>query len=111
MDAEHWICGEVRHRARLTPQATAGKAYCREECCALPRDHSISIKLTSEEHEWLRRKAHWSGLSMAALLRDHLHFLIGEEGYLRPPDDEPQDFGYEKEMMQFVVGVQGRREE
>jgi len=29
-------------------------------------------------------------------------YLVAEEGYLRPPDDEPQDFGYEKEMMQFV---------
>jgi hypothetical protein len=47
---------------------------------------------------------------MAALLRDHIHYLIAEEGYLRPPDDEPQDFGYEKEMMQFVLGVQNERE-
>jgi hypothetical protein len=43
---------------------------------------------------------------MAALLRDHVRSLIAEEGYLRPPDHEPQDFGYEKEMMQFVLGVQ-----
>ena len=40
----------------------------------------------------------------------HIHNLIAEEGYLRPPDDEPQDFGYEKEMMQFVVRVQNERE-
>src|SRR5437660_747271 len=26
---------------------------------------------------------------MAALLRDHLHALLREEGYLRPPDDDP----------------------
>ena len=47
---------------------------------------------------------------MADLLRDHIHYLIAEEGYLRPPDDEPQDFGYEKEMMQFVLSVQRERE-
>jgi hypothetical protein len=43
---------------------------------------------------------------MAELLRERIRFAIAEEGYLRPPDDEPQDFGYEKEMMQFVVSVQ-----
>ncbi len=43
---------------------------------------------------------------MAELLRRHIHSLISEEGYMRPPDDEPQDFGFEKEMMQFVVTVQ-----
>ena len=47
---------------------------------------------------------------MAALLREHIHYLITDEGYLRPPDDEPQDFGYEKEMMQFVLSVQNDRE-
>ncbi len=47
---------------------------------------------------------------MAALLRDHVRTLIAEEGYLRPPDDEPQDFGYEKEMMQFVLSVQNEPE-
>lgn len=47
---------------------------------------------------------------MAALLRDHIRFLAAEEGYLRPPDDEPQDFGYEKEQMQFVVSLQNERE-
>jgi hypothetical protein len=72
----------------------------------LARTRTVSLKLTPEEHEWLRRKAHWEGQPMAALLRTHLHYLIVEEGYLRPPDDEPQDFGYEKEMMQFVLGVQ-----
>ena len=74
------------------------------------RIKSVMVRLTLEEHEWLRRKAHWDGEAMAALLRDHVRYLIAEEGYLRPPDDEPQDFGYEKEMMQFVVSVQSDRE-
>jgi hypothetical protein len=74
------------------------------------RSRAVSVKLDDDELEWLRRKAHWEGVSMAALLRRHLHELIAEEGYLRPPDDDPQDFGYEKEMMQFVVGVQNDRE-
>jgi hypothetical protein len=72
----------------------------------VPRTHTVSLKLSADEHEWLRRKAHWEGQSMAALLRHHLHYLIAEEGYLRPPDDEPQDFGSEKELMQFVVSIQ-----
>ena len=72
----------------------------------MARTQSVSVKLTTEEYEWLRRKSHWEGLSMSALLREHIEALIREEGYLRPPDDEPQDFGYEKEMMQFVVSVQ-----
>jgi hypothetical protein len=76
----------------------------------LSRTHTVSIKLSPDEYEWLRRKAHWEGKSMAVLLRDHLHFLIADEGYLRPPDDEPQDFGYEKELMQFVVGIQNRQD-
>ena len=46
---------------------------------------------------------------MAELLRNHLHHLISEEGYLRPPDEDPQDFGYEKEMMQFAVGIKSVR--
>lgn len=70
----------------------------------------MTVKLTADEHEWLRRKAYWEGISMAALLRDHVHSLVAEEGYLRPPDDEPQDFGYEKEIMQFVLHVQNERE-
>jgi len=69
------------------------------------RDSSITIKLTDEEREWLRRKAHWDGTTMAEILRSHLHYLIREEGYLRPPDDEPQDFGYEKEMIEFVNAI------
>ncbi len=77
----------------------------------MPRTRSVTIKLDEEEYEWLRRKAHWEGLPMASLLRNHIHYQISEEGYLRPPDDEPQDFGYEKEMMQFVLGVQSRLEE
>lgn len=72
----------------------------------MARTHSISVRLSSEEYEWFRRKAHWEGRTMAELLRERIRFAIAEEGYLRPPDDEPQDFGYEKEMMQFVVSVQ-----
>lgn len=72
----------------------------------MPRNLSITFRLTSEEHEWLRRKAHWSDETMSHILRQSLHGLISEEGYLRPPDDEPQDFGYEKEMMEFVVKVE-----
>ena len=75
----------------------------------MDRTHIASVRLTADEHEWLRRKAHWEGCSVARLLRDHLRDLIAEEGYLRPPDDEPQDFGYEKELMQFVVVVQNSR--
>lgn len=70
------------------------------------RDRVLSIRLTPEEYEWLRRRAYWEGCSMAALVRKEIHQQIAEEGYLRPPDDEPQDFGYEKEMMQFVLAVQ-----
>jgi hypothetical protein len=66
----------------------------------------ITITLTDEEHEWLRRKAHWDGRSIRDLMRDHIRSLIAETGYLRPPDDDFQDFGYEKEMMQFVLGIQ-----
>ena len=69
------------------------------------RNGSVSVRLTSEEAEWLRRKAYWEGSTMAQVLRDHIRFLIREEGYLRPPDDEPQDFGYEKEMIEFVNEV------
>jgi hypothetical protein len=69
----------------------------------------LSITLTEDEYEWLRRKAHWEGHSIGDLLRAHLHGLIAEEGYLRPPDDDFQDFGYEKEMMQFVLGIQRER--
>jgi len=68
---------------------------------------SITVKLSEEEKEWLRRKAYWDGVPMAELLRSHLRALIREEGYLRPPDDEPQDFGYEKEMIEFVNLVSG----
>lgn len=77
----------------------------------MPRTRAIQVRLDEEEYEWLRRKAHWEGLPMATLLRRHIQYLIVEEGYLRPPDDEPQDFGYEKEMMQFVVSVQKELEE
>lgn len=77
----------------------------------MPRTHSVAVRLSEEEFEWFRRKAHWEGKPMAALLREHIRFLISEEGYLRPPDDEPQDFGYEKEMMQFIVSVQNDRDD
>lgn len=76
----------------------------------MARTHAITVKLTDEEYEWIRRKAHWNDTAMAGLLRAHIHELIAEEGYLRPPDDEPQDFGYEKELMQFVVRVQQARD-
>lgn len=74
----------------------------------MAQNKSVTIRLSQEEYEWLRRHAHWEGQPMAAVLRENLHRLIAVEGYLRPPDDDPQDFGYEKEMMQFVVGVQQR---
>ena len=76
----------------------------------MARNQSVTVKLSQEEYEWLRRRAYWDGKPMAALLRDHLHHLIAEEGYLRPPDEDPQDFGYEKEMMQFVVSLQSGQE-
>jgi hypothetical protein len=68
----------------------------------LSRNHSITVRLSQEEKEWLQRKAYWEGTTAAELLRHHILYLVAEEGYLRPPDDEPQDFGYEKEMMEFV---------
>ena len=71
-----------------------------------PRTRSITIKLSEEEYEWLRRKAHWEEISRAALLREQLQRLIRDTGYLRPPDDEPQDFGFEKEQMQYIVRLQ-----
>ena len=72
--------------------------------------HAITLRLSEDEFEWVRRKAHWEGTSVSHLLRTHVHRLICDEGYLRPPDDEPQDFGYEKEMMQFVVRIQNERD-
>lgn len=71
----------------------------------MAQNKNVSVRLSGEEWEWLRRKAHWESTTMAGLLRSHLHFLIREEGYLRPPDDEPQDFGFEKEMIEFVNAV------
>ena len=71
----------------------------------MSRDFPITIRLSQEEKEWLRRKAYWEGATMAELLRNHVRYLAAEEGYLRPPDDEPQDFGYEKEMMDFVNSI------
>ena len=67
---------------------------------------AVKFRLTAEEHEWLRRKAYWEQTSISQLLRSYVLSRVAEDGYLRPPDDEPQDFGYEKEMMQFVVSVQ-----
>ncbi|MDE2127229.1 MAG: hypothetical protein KGJ62_11615 [Armatimonadetes bacterium] len=74
----------------------------------MSRPHITTVRLTTEEVEWLRRKAHWDGVSASAVVRGLLHQLIAEQGYLRPPDDDPQDFGYEKEQMQFVLAVQSR---
>jgi hypothetical protein len=71
----------------------------------MARTYAVTVRLTHDEREWLRRKAHWEGTTSAELLRKHLYFLVREDGYLRPPDDEPQDFGYEKEMMEFVESV------
>ena len=68
----------------------------------MARTSSISVRLTPEEHEWLRRKAHWEGAAVGELVRSWIREMVSEDGYLRPPDDEPQDFGYEKEMMEFV---------
>ena len=76
----------------------------------MARTHAITVRLSDDEYEWIRRKAHWDDTSIAGLLRSHIYNLVGEEGYLRPPDDEPQDFGYEKEMMQFAVRMQKDRE-
>jgi hypothetical protein len=73
----------------------------------MARQFSVTVKLSQEEREWLRRKAYWEGTTVAELLRSHIHYLVREEGYLRPPDDEPQDFGYEKEMIEFVNRVAG----
>lgn len=76
----------------------------------MARDTLLTIRLTSEEREWLRRKAHWEGIAMAEVLRRRLHYLIRDEGYLRPPDDEPQDFGYEKDILEFVNRVSAELE-
>lgn len=66
----------------------------------------ITVHLTEDEAEWLRRRAHWDGSSMSAVMRRRLLAMIASDGYLRPPDDEPQDFGYEKEQMQLSVTCQ-----
>jgi hypothetical protein len=71
----------------------------------MKRNHTVTVYLTTDEREWLRRKAHWSGVSISEILREHVHSLIREDGYLRPPDDEHQDFGYEKEMIELVNRV------
>ncbi len=66
----------------------------------------VCVTLSEEEHEWLHRHAYWQGSSMAGSLRRLLLRRIAEEGYLRPPDNEPQDFGYEKELLQHIVALQ-----
>lgn len=76
----------------------------------MSRSHPVSVRLTDDEHEWLRRKAYWDGTSIAALVRNNIRSLIADVGYLRPPDDDPQDFGYEKEQIQFVLSVQNEQE-
>ena len=40
--------------------------------------------------------------TMAGALRAALLQAVAEQGYIRPPDDEYQDFGYEKEMLEFT---------
>ena len=72
----------------------------------MPLTSKITVHLTAEEHEWFRRKAHWEEASLSGLIRAHIHAMVREEGYLRPPDDEPQDFGFEKEQMQFVISLE-----
>lgn len=95
-----------RRRSRLQDRSfTAGSCGCRPTGGSVARENSITVRLSPEEREWLRRKAHWEGTTMADLLRRHIHFMIRDEGYLRPPDDEPQDFGYEKQMIEFVNSV------
>ncbi len=71
------------------------------------RETSVTVRVREEEREWLRRKAYWDGTTMAELIRRRLCDMIRDEGYLRPPDEEPQDFGYEKEMIEFVNSVAG----
>jgi len=70
------------------------------------RPHITTVRLSADEVEWLRRKAHWDGTSPSGAIRAMLHEWIAEQGYLRPPDDDPQDFGFEKEQMQFVLAIQ-----
>ena len=72
----------------------------------MARTHAVTVRLTEEEFEWIRRKGHWDNSAISQILRQHIHNLVRDEGYLRPPDDEPQDFGFEKEMIQFVLHVQ-----
>ena len=71
----------------------------------MARNFAVSVNLTLEEREWVRRKAYWEQVSMSDIFRNHLHELVRQDGYLRPPDEEAQDFGYEKEMMQFVQTI------
>ena len=71
----------------------------------MSRNFAVSVNLTIEEREWIRRKAYWEQVSMSDIFRNHLHELVRQDGYLRPPDEEAQDFGYEKEMMQFVQTI------
>lgn len=73
------------------------------------RRRSVTVRLTDEEYEWFRRHAHWEGEPMAGLLRDHVRRTAADAGYLRPPDDEPQDFGDEKAMMQWIVSLQAEQ--
>ena len=71
----------------------------------MARNFAVSVNLTSEERDWVRRKAYWEQISMSDIFRNYLHELVRQDGYLRPPDEESQDFGYEKEMMQFVQTI------
>ena len=67
---------------------------------------NVTLRLSEWEHEWLRRYAHWEGISMAEALRTRLHAMAAETGYLRPPDDDAQEFGDEKALMQWIVTIQ-----
>ena len=73
----------------------------------MTRRETAVVYLTADEKEWLKRKAYWEGVPVSELLRNRVREMIREDGYLRPPDDEPQDFGYEKEIMEMVNGVCG----
>lgn len=69
----------------------------------------LTVTLNDLEAEWLRRWAYWNGTTMAGALRAALLQAVAEQGYIRPPDDEYQDFGYEKEMLEFTHQAGRRR--
>lgn len=67
------------------------------------RAERVTINLSLHEKEWLRRRAFWNGVSLSGQVRALLLREMAETGYLRPPDSEPEDFGFEKEMMEAVA--------